>query len=123
MIIIDMGESVVEVIRWEVVIEIRRIKFIIALLRGIITTREDIIMITTVGEVEAGGGDIVVEAMDTMKMDIITIINILLGEGGDHYLVEKGPIPPSDMPNWASPCFVSSCGRRSWKSRLRRRTS
>jgi hypothetical protein len=102
-----VGESVVEVIQWEIMM-----KIIIAPLAIIIITTiiEDIIMIT--GEVGAGEGDIAVVAMDMTMTLIITATTSMDGTEGGH-LVERRPTLPSHMPQ--NPCFVNSFGRRNSK--------
>ena len=112
-IIIDVvGESVVEVIQWEIMM-----KIIIAPLAIIIIIIEDIIMIT--GEVVvAEGGDIVVVATDIMTMTLIIITATTSMDGTVDHLVERRPILPSHMPQ--NPCFANSFGRRNSKIMLGR---
>jgi hypothetical protein len=108
-IIIDVvGESVVEVIQWEIMMKIIIAPLVIIIITIIII--EDIIMIT--GEVAAGGGDIAVVATDMTMTLIITATTSMDGTEGGH-LVERRPTLPSHMPQ--NPCFVNSFGRRNSK--------
>ena len=110
-IIIDVvGESVVEVIQWEIMMKIIIAPLAIIIIITIIII-EDIIMIT--GEVVvAEGGDIAVVATDIMMMTLIITATTSMDVTVDH-LVERRPILPSHMPQ--NPYFANSFGRRNSK--------